>query len=381
MDYKEKYIKYKLKYLELKNIDEDNQQGGGKNKKCSIDDTDKLLFGNGGSTAIIVITSEKKVYKIFTTYNYIPDIELHKKIKNNNIRVNNEIKIYQLLTKNIIDKNISNHIVKYVNSNNCNNAKSLFTKCPKSYVEFMKLAEEQKTKMCNQLFRNYPEKKLNNKYKVVEIEHSDYSCADFIRDVSKLSEIEMEKYLDIFFFQIIHTIMSIQKVYPYFTHNDLFMRNILGLREKDNQNYYTYDFNNKKYYVPQKIFFPKINDFGLTNLNNNFKDIKLYKSEYKDVYNILFDVYNGGNLGSMSLSELCKENPDKLKFLKLYFSNYFNVNVIDEYKIKSKQQMNWDWSNILDDEFLHSIQMKNPVNLLNDYFYNIFGKINKNILQ
>lgn len=107
----------------------------------------------------------------------------------------------------------------------------------------------------------------------------------------------------------------------------------------------------------------------------------MYKSEYKDVYNILFDVYNGGNLGSMSLSELCKENPDKLKFLKLYFSNYFNVNVIDEYKIKSKQQMNWDWSNILDDEFLHSIQMKNPVNLLNDYFYNIFGKINKNILQ
>lgn len=380
MDYKEKYIKYKLKYLELKNIDENNQQGGSKNKKCSIDDTDKLLFGNGGSTAIIVITKEKKVYKIFTTYNYILDIELHKQIKNNNIRVNNEIKIYQSLTKNIIDKNISNHIVKYVNSNNCNNAKSLFTKCPKSYVEFLKLAEEQKTKMCNQLFRNYPGKKLNNKYKVVEIEHCDYSCADFIRDVSKLSEIEMEKYLDIFFFQIIHTIMSIQKVYPYFTHNDLFMRNILGLREKDNQNYYTYEFNNKKYYVPQKKFFPKINDFGLTNLNDNFKDIKLYKSEYKDVYNILFDVYNGGNLGSISLSELCKENPDKSKFLKLYFSNYFNVNVIDEYKIKSKQQMNWDWSNILDDEFLISIQMKNPLDLLNGYFYNIFSKIYENIL-
>jgi len=378
MDYKEKYIKYKLKYLELKDAKE-NQTGGG--KKCSIDNTDKVLFGDGGSSAIIVITSDKKVYKIFTLYNWIDDIELEKQIKNNNIRVNNEIKIYELLTKNIIDKNISNHIVKYINSNNCNNAKSLFTKCPKSYVEFMKLAEDQKTKMCNQLYRSHPTKKLNNKYKVVEIEYCNYSCADFIRDVSKLPEIEMEKYLDIFFFQIIYTILSIQKIYPYFTHNDLFMRNILGVREKDNQNYYTYDYNNKKYYVPQKIYYPKINDFGLSNLNNKYKDVKLYKSQYKDIYNIIFDVYDGQNLGSMSLTELCRENPDKIKFLKLYFSNYFNVDVICEYKTKSKQQMNRDWSNILDDEFLRSIQMKNPQDLLNNYFYNIFGKINKNILQ
>ena len=30
MDYKNKYIKYKTKYLELKNIDANNQIGGGK---------------------------------------------------------------------------------------------------------------------------------------------------------------------------------------------------------------------------------------------------------------------------------------------------------------------------------------------------------------
>ena len=92
--------------------------------------------------------------------------------------------------------------------------------------------------------------------------------------------------------------------------------------------YYTYNFNKKKYYVPQKKFFPKINDFGRTNLNDEYKDSKLYKSEYKDIYNIILDVYDGGNLGSLSLSELCKDNPDKLKFLKLYFSNYFNVDII-----------------------------------------------------
>ena len=380
MDYKDKYIKYKTKYLELKNMDANNQNGGGK-KKCRIDDTDKILFGDGGSSAIIVITKDKRVYKIFTLYIFTPDIGLDGQIEVKNEGVNNEIKIYELLTKNIINKNISSHIVKYINSNDCDNAKSLFKKCPKSYVEFIKLDQDKKTKICEQLFRGHPHMKLNNKYKVVEIEHCDYSCADFIRDVSKLPEIDMEKYLDIFFFQIIHTILSIQKVFPFFTHNDLFIKNILGLREKDNQNYYTYNFNNKKYYVPQKKFFPKINDFGMTNLNNDYKDIKLYKSEYKDIYNIMFDVYNGGNLGSLSLSELCKDDPDKLKFLKIYFSNYFNVDVVDEYKTKSKNHMDWDWSNILDNKFLESIEMKKPSDLLNEYFYNIFGKINNNILQ
>lgn len=123
----------------------------------------------------------------------------------------------------------------------------------------------------------------------------------------------------------------------------------------------------------------KKNDFGLTNLNNDYRDVKLYKSEYKDVYNILFDVYNGGNLGSTSLVELCKDNPDKLKFLRTYFSNYFNVDVIDEYKTKSKYHMNWDWSNILDREFLKSIEMKKPSELLDGYFYNIFSKINDKV--
>ena len=41
--------------------------------------------------------------------------------------------------------------------------------------------------------------------------------------------------------------------------------------------------------------------------------------------------------------------------------------------------MNWDWGNITDDEFLKSIEMKNPNDLMNDYFHNIFGKINEHI--
>ena len=62
-DYYQKYIKYKQKYINLKSNDIILQGGG---KKCTIEETDKVLFGDGGSSAIIVITKDKKVYKIYT---------------------------------------------------------------------------------------------------------------------------------------------------------------------------------------------------------------------------------------------------------------------------------------------------------------------------
>ena len=72
MDYYQKYIKYKDKYLQLKNSN-NIQCGGAKKKKqikkCSIDYTDSVLFGDGGSSSIVVITKDKRVYKIFTLYN------------------------------------------------------------------------------------------------------------------------------------------------------------------------------------------------------------------------------------------------------------------------------------------------------------------------
>ena len=310
-----------------------HQQVGGGTNKCTIDNTDKILFGSGGSTAIIVITKDQRAYKIFTTYIYMNDEEkvINKRIKNNNKKVNNEISIYEELTKNIIDKGVSDHYVKYIGKNNYDNASKLFVSCPQSYKEFIKMNNEMKTNMCRMKFRGFPIKQLQDKYSVVELEYCDYSCGDFIADISKMSTADMERYLDIFFFQIIYTIVATQKVYPYFSHNDLFMRNILGLREKNNGNYYTYTINNKNYYVPQMMFFPKISDFGMTNLNDDFHDTNLFKSTFKDIFNILYDVYNGGNLGSNSLSELCKDDPDKIKFLKSYFENYFDISVIDEY--------------------------------------------------
>lgn len=374
-----KYLKLKSEYLYLKSKSGKssiNMEGG--KKKCEISRTDKIFFGEGGSSAIVIITESKKVYKVFIQYEWKEDIDIKikKKIKERNIE--NEINIYRELTKNIIKPGISAHYVKYVGDHICSGAKELFKDCPKSYSEFMKIAKDKKNKMCERYFRGHPTAKVVSKYRVIEIEHCDYSCADYIKDISKLPGIEMEKYLDILFFQITYTIVATQDKYPYFTHNDLFIRNILGKREKDNGNYYTYNLNEMVFYVPKKKFYPKISDFGFSNLNGNNKNIELYKSDYRDVYNFMLDVYDGANLGSQSLLSLCKDDPDKIDFIKKYFSNFFNTNIVDEFKKNSPQHMDWNWSNILDGDFLQSIGLVNPRDLLKNYFYDIFNKIYTN---
>ena len=372
-DYYTKYLKYKNKYQMTKQI------GGA--QKCTIDSNDKILFGYGGSTAIIVLTENKLAYKFFTSSlhnRHLDDTYLERnKILDDDI--DNEIQITKLLTKNIVDKKISPHYVIYQTDYICNDIKKIFEKCPKKYIEYLKKNTNKNNKLCDKLYQNYPNIKIRNKFPVLEMEYCDYTCADFIKDVSQMSILEMQKCLDIFFFQIIYTILSTQKIYPYFVHGDLFMRNILGLRETDNNNYYTYKFDKNTYYVPKKCFFTKISDFGTTNLNKEHRRFKLIKSDVKDIYNILYDVYDGGNLGSTSLMELCKEDENKKKFIKEYFSNYFDIAKVDEFNDKSQQNMNRDWNNILDKEFMQEIKMKNPYDLINGYFYDIFNKINMSI--
>ena len=64
MDYKDKYIKYKTKYMELKNITEENQFGGSKNS--IINETSKLIIhisGPSGSGKTTLGNKLKEKYK------------------------------------------------------------------------------------------------------------------------------------------------------------------------------------------------------------------------------------------------------------------------------------------------------------------------------
>jgi hypothetical protein len=102
--------------------------------------------------------------------------------------------------------------------------------------------------------------------------------------------------------------------------DDLFIKNVLGTFESVNSNkHYRYKINRNTYDVPVGVFFAKINDFGFTNLNEDYHDRKLTESNVQDFYNFVFDIYDGGNLGGDSLFRLfssIKNKNDRKKKIK-----------------------------------------------------------------
>lgn len=361
--------------------------GGAPKSALGIKNIDKYMYGNGGSSSIIILTNDKRIFKVFPHFNYIYDKNLP-----NIPYYNKEVQICKLISKNVK----TDHIIKYINDYDYDNAKELYSLCPKKFTKFLGDPPKDMDTECYRYYMEFANKKLDNKIKVMELEYCPYSSGDLISFIAKQTTKNMKFLLDIFIFQMIHTVLSIKEVYPYFTHGDLFLRNILGYTEteehsyshkaqllanivgegKNNFNkkwqYYTYEYKDIKYLIPRVIFFPKINDFGFTNLNDKLKynDV-LYESDYKDVYNLILDIYNGGNLGAQSLTKLVRKN--KLPFLKSYFSTYFNVDVIDKYISNNKNQMDWDWYTVLDKDFLKSIEMKKPEKLIKTYFRDLFG--------
>ncbi len=342
--------------------------------KCNIEKGDALAFGSGGSSAIIIISKDNTVYKLFTLFFAANSKNIKDEMKHQNNLVMNEININKILTSEIIDKNLSQHFVKYVTHYTCNDIQQLFKDCPKTYTSFLK--KPPNNNLCRMYFRSYPNQLIQQQYVVLKMEHCNASCSMYLEYISTLPLKELKLCLDILFFQIIYTIAVTRHIFPYFAHRDLFIRNILGNKEENNKNIYIYKYNNKTYEIPQKYFFPKINDFGMTNLNHDFSDTKLYSSEYKDIYNFILDVYNGGNLGEASMLTLCNNNKRKINFIKTYFNTFFNVKIIDTYMKKSRENIVWDWDNILDETYAKSLKIKTPNVLLNGYFYNIFGASN-----
>ncbi len=394
--YKDKYIYNKHQYVDII-----SQSGGARTnssrrnshqkniKNCKINKTDKIIKGDGGSTAFIIITLDHRVFKIFPLYFKEQmrgsDKDHNKFINQEHKKFKTEILINDKLTKHIVERGISDHYVKMISNHKCANANELFKDCP-PYIDWIKMNQEEKMnfRICEKFMEGTPYKRIDKDYQVIEIEYCDYSCKEFIRDCVLMSFDQLEIRLDIFFFQILYTLLSTQKIYPCFMHNDLFMRNILGSREKDTGRSYTYNYTdnqtNYTYMIPQKMFFPKINDFGMTNLDNKIKNTQknMCHSVYKDFYNILYDVYDGGNLGANSLMNLCKDD-DKKAQIRRYFSTFFNVDNIYELKKKSEENMSWDWDNIIDDKFRNYVGFIEPLKLMTTYFYDIFAPQEKNI--
>jgi hypothetical protein len=325
---------FKINYLKIK-----------KKIKKAIKNN-KLILGSGGSNNII-IDIDNYILKIIPYFIY-PLL----KINTNNDYLESEI--YIKLTDEFILTNKTPHIVGILKKYYIDDIKILFPKCYSIDDEL--LNNKKNNKYLCYLKDNYDKNLLNNKLPILVLEKCNDSISSIIYLVLtskipfKKKIINFENILYRIIFQLIFTLILITDEYPNFIHNDLFLRNILA-NYYDNYNkndYIEYNYNDKKYYLPANGIYIKINDFGYTlnilNKNSTLENEIKYSvdnlfeinNKYRDIYTFFFDLYDGPNIGSLSIKSLInkcikiKKKNIYLNCLQNVISTFFNYEIIDE---------------------------------------------------
>ena len=346
------------------------------NKLCEkIPKNSIKLFGSGGSQTVIIITPDKKVYKYFINFSYM---DTKYRIKKEKEIFKTEIDIQKEITEKIINKNLSPHIVEIKNYKYCNTIpKFLFKNCPnyKKLLLTKKDKNEKLPKECLYLIRGHPVN-IEKGFYIMNIEYCSITLDKVIKKIMRKSNKNIKKYLDNMLFQIIYTLAVLQKKYPYFIHRDLFIRNILATENKISKNKYNrYYFNKYIFDIPIFEYTYKITDFGQSNLNKKISyRKKLIKSPYEDVFNFIYDIYNGENLGSKSCIYISKKRKNKKKelFIHKYFSNFINTKIIKKIeKNNKKKYLDNEWHKFYDPKIKNLLKVKLPSEYLK-YFSKIY---------
>jgi hypothetical protein len=212
---------------------------------------------------------------------------------------------------------------------------------------------------------------------VLAMEKADSSLSEEINKISKKKWVDIETFLNRLYFQVFYTLEIIKKIYPKYCHNDLFIRNVMTKNVNYSENeYIRYHYNKMTFDLPANGLHVKINDFGMNQLTNvlfkkyDIKD-KIIDNPYRDYFSIIYDVYNGGNLGANSLTKLIK-NKDKINQIDKYFSNFIDVKRIKQIiKNSHKRELDWNWNKTYDVDFVKLLKLKD-FNTYLKYFINIY---------
>jgi len=320
------------------------EQQGGFNY-CNLPPNAKIYFGSGGSDGIITVLDDRayKYFPFFATP-YMNNQEIKKQLNYNKY----EISVIKELTKSFIKTNKTPHLIEYYGSGICNKIPTnIFSMC-KSYDEYL-MDKKKAEKQCKLIVeKGYPRKLISPMY-VLEMEKANNSLENQIESISKKKWDKIESFLDRLYFQVFFTLETIKLVYPNYKHNDLFIRNILTNNiENENEKYIRYHYNNMVFDMPANGLFIKINDFGMNQLSKEFNkknkiNDPLIIDPYRDYFSIIYDVYNGGNLGGKSLKSLIK-NKKKLKQIDKYFNQFIDIKNINKIiKNNKKKHLDWDW--------------------------------------
>lgn len=321
--------------------------------KCNIPKKAKLLFGSGGSETIIAITPKKDVYKYFPLI--IKKGTPKKDIKYFVQRFKTEINNLKRLTKQFIHTNKTPHLVKLLNYDYCDKIpKNIFNDCIENAI-FLQSKHEPEPK-CDYIYKD--SNIIGHGMYVAKLEYCDSQLNDALEKIIKKPIVQIKSFLDKLLFQIIFTLEIIRQKYPNYIHNDFFIRNILTTTNNVSKNKYNrYVLHNKIYDIPADGLFIKIGDFSMSKFNG-------YSNIYRDWFNIIYDLYNGANHGSKSLSSLTK-NFKKQQFLKKYFNQFMNVKIIDKIiKNGKKKYLDRGWNIISDPKIVKLFKLQKPSKIL-----------------
>lgn len=316
-----------------------------------------LVMGSGGSNNFVVYNSNY-VCKIIP-YNYDPNLK--NQLNNDYL----EGDIYKKFTELYIKTYRTPHIVGIYNKYIINNIKFIFpNKCLSLDEKLLKPLNHELSsldKLCN-LKKNYNKGLLKNKIATLVLENCPTSISqamsELLRRKNNLKQkiIEFTNLIRRIIFQFIFTMSIIQDDNPDFIHNDMFLRNILGVDEYsyETNDYVQYNYKSKSYYLPANGLYIKINDFGyslniidkkstlIDTINNTINNIFEIKNPYRDVYTFFFDLYDGPNVGSESLKTVIytdiknkKIQDIFVKILKKELEKYFNYKTIERIQFYS----------------------------------------------
>ena len=255
-----------------------------------------------GQQTYVGLINNGIIFKIIPLL-YIEECE---DINNENRGENREIFINKLLTEKILDTNISPHIVKYLYSERKNHIPKIFN-----------ITNNEENIIGNMTFKSF----IND---IIEFGYPYLNCN--ILYTEYLPEIlcpilQLPKYIDIIYFQILYTLSHIFNIYPSFKHGDLHLGNILFSIDKD------YDDN--------------IEQYNIYSINNSFFILPIIKYSIKIIdfeYSEIIGVFDNISINP-HISKLPNQREDLLYFNKFFandkmtklFNNTFTYKIVNEF--------------------------------------------------
>lgn len=370
MNFNDKLDKFNYSYDDIKHIIK-------KSIKKSM-----IKTGSGGSDNLIILDENIAIKIIPKKINPL----LIKQLNNDYM----EAEFYKKFTEEFIKTNKTPHIVGLYKRYILEDLKFIFPpKCP-SFDDILldPNIDDSHVKLCN-LKVCYRKNLMEKKASILVLENCPTTISDQFELLinkkidwkDKLKKVH--QFITRICFQFLYTFSVIRDKYPNFIHNDMFLRNILGINEimYEPDDYVEYKYKSKSYYLLANGLYIKLNDFGYSlnlldtnstleqeieaSVNNQFE----LDNKFRDIYTFFFDLYNGPGLGGQSLTTIINNNiKDKTKksqlqkIVKQEIGKYFDYKTIDKIQSKNSNILDWKW-NIGESKILND-SVKKP----QDYF-------------